>query len=59
MLPKIYRGEHLPHPHITELKVRAIDLAPDRPWPVQADGEPLGSTPATFEIVRQPIRLKI
>jgi YegS/Rv2252/BmrU family lipid kinase len=59
LLPRIYRGEHLPHPHITELKVRSIEVMPDRPWPVQADGEVLGSTPATFEIVRHAIRLKI
>jgi YegS/Rv2252/BmrU family lipid kinase len=59
LLPRIYRGEHLPHRNITELKARSLELAPERPWPVQADGEPLGWTPATFEIVRQPIRLKI
>jgi diacylglycerol kinase family enzyme len=59
LLPRIYRGEHLPHRSITELKARSLELAPERPWPVQADGEPLGWTPATFEIVRQPIRLKI
>jgi YegS/Rv2252/BmrU family lipid kinase len=59
LLPKIYRGEHLPHPNITELKATAAEITPERPWPVQADGELLGWTPATFECVRRPIRLKI
>jgi len=59
LLPKMYRGEHLPSPTISEWKVRAIDVVPERPWPVQADGELLGWTPATFEIIRRPIRIKI
>jgi diacylglycerol kinase family enzyme len=59
LLPSIYRGEHLPHPHIVEMKARSLHVETDLPWPVEADGMPLGTTPATFEIIRQPIRLKI
>jgi len=59
LLPKMYRGEHLPNPAIAEWKVRTLEVVPERPWPVQADGEPLGWTPATFEVIRQPIRIKI
>src|SRR5262245_28853401 len=59
LLPKMYRAEHLPSPTISEWKVRAVDVVPERPWPVQADGEFLGWTPATFEIIRRPIRIKI
>ena len=59
LLPSIYRGEHLPHPHIVELKARSLTLETERPWPVEADGTPLGRTPARFEVIRQPIRLKI
>jgi YegS/Rv2252/BmrU family lipid kinase len=58
-LPKVYRGEHLPHPHIAELRARrAVRVEADRPLPIEADGEELGTTPATFEILPQVIRLK-
>lgn len=61
LLPKIYRGEHLPHQHIVELKSKGLTVEPaaGRPWPVEADGSFLGWTPATFEVIRQPLRLKI
>jgi YegS/Rv2252/BmrU family lipid kinase len=59
LLPKIFRGEHLPHRHIVVMKARSVTLETERPWPVEADGEFLGTTPATFDVIRQPIRLKI
>ena len=53
MLPRIYRhGDHLPDPHIHEMRAKirvAVDA--DRPLPIEADGELLGTTPATFQIV--------
>jgi diacylglycerol kinase (ATP) len=58
-LPAIYRGEHLPDPNIVEMKGRAIEIAADRPLQVEADGRVLGTTPATFEILRLALRLKI
>jgi YegS/Rv2252/BmrU family lipid kinase len=59
MLPRLYRGEHLPDPRIVELKARRVEVRPDRPWPVHADGQLLGRAPATFEVLRQPVRLKV
>jgi diacylglycerol kinase (ATP) len=59
LLPKIYRGDHLPHPNIVEMKGRTIDVDVARTWPVEADGRPVGVTPARFEVIREPIRLKI
>ncbi len=58
-LPKMYRGEHLPHRHIVEMKGRTIAFEADRPLVVEADGRVLGHTPATFQLVRQPISVKI
>jgi diacylglycerol kinase (ATP) len=59
LLPKIYRGEHLPHPHIKELRGRVVEIDAERPLPVEADGEVLGTTPATFTALAQILRLKI
>ncbi len=60
LLPKIYRGEHVPHDHIEEFRVkRSLTVEADRPLPIEADGEVLGTTPATFDVVPQVIRVKL
>lgn len=60
LLPKIYRGEHLPHDHIEELRARAsLTIEADRALPIEADGEVLGTTPATIEVVPHAIRMKL
>jgi diacylglycerol kinase (ATP) len=58
-LPKIYRGAHLPHRNIAELRASRVRVEADPPFLIEADGETLGSTPATFEIIPTPIRLKV
>jgi diacylglycerol kinase (ATP) len=59
ILPKTYLGEHLPHPNIVEYRSRTLRVEASRPLWVQADGELVGKTPATFQIVPKAIRLKI
>ncbi|MFM7718379.1 MAG: diacylglycerol/lipid kinase family protein [Actinomycetota bacterium] len=60
LLPRIYRGDHLPHDHIEEFRVRdAVTIDADRPLELEADGEPLGTTPATIEVLPHPIRMKL
>jgi len=60
MLPKIYRGEHLPHDHVEEFRVKSeLVVEADRPLPIESDGEVLGSTPVTFEVLAQPIQMKL
>ena len=58
-LPKVYRGEHLPHPNMQELKAAVVRVEADRPLPIEADGEVLGVSPATFEVLPEAIRVKI
>jgi diacylglycerol kinase (ATP) len=58
-IPKMYRGEHVPSPNIKELRGREITVDADRPLAVQADGEFLGTTPATFTVLHEAITLKI
>jgi diacylglycerol kinase family enzyme len=60
LLPRVYRGEHIPHDHIAEFRVKnALTIDADRPLPVEADGEVLGFTPATFEVLPQAILMKL
>jgi len=60
LLPKIYRGEHIPHDHIEEFRVkRELVIEADRPLPIEADGEVLGATPATVRVLAQPIAMKL
>lgn len=60
-LPGLFRhGDHVPHPDIRELKARRrITVEADRPMPVVADGQVLGQTPATFEILPHRVLLKL
>jgi diacylglycerol kinase (ATP) len=58
-LPRVYRGRHLPHPQIAELRGSLVRVESEVPLPIEADGELLGTTPATFEIVPGALRLKV
>jgi diacylglycerol kinase (ATP) len=59
IMPKMYKGEHIPHPDIHEAKRVRVSIEADRPLRIEADGELLGSTPATFEVIRDVINLKV
>ena len=59
ILDKAVLGEHLPHPNIVEYRCRTLSVEADRPLPIQADGLVVGTTPATFEVLPQAVRLKI
>jgi diacylglycerol kinase (ATP) len=61
MMPRILRhGDHVPDPNITELRAKIrFAIESDRPLAVVADGDPLGFTPATFQVVPQQILFKL
>ena len=59
IVPKVYRGTHLPHRNIVELRANRVRVETDLPFQIEADGETLGTTPATFEVIRTPIRVKM
>lgn len=59
ILPRVYRGRHVPHPDILQLRGQRIRLESEQPFTIEADGEVLGTTPATVEVLPGPIRLKI
>ena len=58
-LPKVYRGAHLPHRNIAELRAARLSVGADPGFPVEADGELLGTTPASFGIIPGAILMKV
>lgn len=59
-LPKMYRGEHVPSDHIEEMTGKTITVtSTGKPLPVHVDGEVIGRTPATFEVIPQAVRFKV
>ena len=58
-LPKVYKGAHLPHRNIAELRAAQLAIEADTPFLVEADGELLGMTPASFGLIPSCVRLKV
>ncbi|MGH3665553.1 MAG: diacylglycerol/lipid kinase family protein [Egibacteraceae bacterium] len=56
---KIFHGEHLPHPEIREYQSPTVAITPSEPMLIEADGEVLGTTPASFRLLERAITLKI
>ena len=61
LLPRVFRhGDHVPDPNIQEVRAKiSLRVDADRPMPVVADGRPVGTTPVSFQVVPQPILLKL
>jgi diacylglycerol kinase family enzyme len=60
LLPKMFMGEQLPNPGIVELRARErVEVGGSRPLWIQADTEPIGLTPAVFEVLPEALRLKV
>jgi diacylglycerol kinase (ATP) len=59
LLPKMFQGEHVPDDSIHEYRARRIRVESDRPVPLHADGEYLGTTPARFALLPEAITLRI
>jgi diacylglycerol kinase (ATP) len=56
---KIYKGTHLSHPKIEQLRGPIVEIDADEPLPVELDGEQPGTTPARFEIVPRALRVRV
>jgi diacylglycerol kinase (ATP) len=59
VMPKIYRGTHLPHPKGEVLRGSTVSIEADAPMPIQLDGEQPGTTPVRFELAPAAIRLRV
>jgi YegS/Rv2252/BmrU family lipid kinase len=49
--PKVFKGTHVHDPRVQVFRAAEVKLDSDRPFEVYADGDPIGSTPATVRVV--------
>jgi diacylglycerol kinase (ATP) len=59
VMPKVFGGQHVPHPDILEAKRVRASIEATPALRIEADGELLGHTPATFEVLKDIVRLKV
>jgi diacylglycerol kinase family enzyme len=57
--PKLYSGRYLAHPKVELLRSSTVVITAAEPLPLEVDGEPIGSTPARFEVVPGALRLRV
>jgi len=50
-------GAFVDRPHVTYLTARRVEVEADAPVPIETEGEPIGTLPATFELIGE--RLKV
>ena len=56
---KIYKGTHLSHPKIEQLRGARVEIDAEEPLPIELDGEQPGTTPVRFEIVPRALRVRV
>ena len=59
VLPKTYKGNHLPHPRLELLRGKVVTVESAEPLPIELDGEQPGTTPARFEVLPRVLRLRV
>ena len=57
--PQLRRGRHLERDDVQGWRSRSVTVESARPLVVEADGEVLGTTPATFEVLPRALELKV
>jgi YegS/Rv2252/BmrU family lipid kinase len=57
--PKLYSGRYLSHPRVELLRSSTVRIDAAEPLPLEVDGEPIGTTPARFEVVPSALRLRV
>jgi diacylglycerol kinase (ATP) len=57
--PKIYKGKHVHHPKVEVLRSTRVEVDASIQLPIELEGEQVGTTPATFEIVPSALRVRV
>ena len=56
---RVLGGRHLQDPAVKFLRARRVMVDCVRPWPVHIDGDPIGTTPMTFQVVPRALRVLV
>ncbi|HZQ81249.1 MAG TPA: diacylglycerol kinase family protein [Gaiellaceae bacterium] len=56
--PKIYKGTHVHHPKVEVLRSPRVQVDAPATLPIELDGEQVGTTPVTFEVVSGALRIR-
>ena len=59
LIPKIYRGSHLPDKRILQVSGARFEIDAERPLIVEADGELMGHTPVTITVVPGALQMVV
>jgi diacylglycerol kinase (ATP) len=57
--PKIYKGRHVTHPKIEVVRSARVEVDALEHLPIEVEGEQVGTTPATFEVVPGALRVRV
>jgi diacylglycerol kinase (ATP) len=57
--PRLYQGTHLQHPQVKERRATSLVIESDEPLLVEADGELLGETPASFSVIPSALTITV
>jgi len=57
-IPRIYRGTHLTHPKVESIQGTEIQVVSKQRMFIQAEGELVGETPATFRMLPAALQLR-
>jgi YegS/Rv2252/BmrU family lipid kinase len=57
--PKIYKGKHVAHPKVNVARSARVEVDAAEHLPIEVEGEQIGTTPATFEVVPGALRLRV
>jgi diacylglycerol kinase (ATP) len=57
--PKLYKGKHLGHPKVEALRTARVSVDSPEHLPIELDGEQVGTTPASFEVVPGALRVRV
>lgn len=58
-LPSVFKGTHVEHESVDELRGTTVTIAADRPFTVFADGDPIGELPITVRTVPDAIQVLV
>src|SRR5579862_215595 len=57
--PKLYSGGHVRHPKVEVLRSASVSVESPVSLPLEVEGEPVGATPARFDVVPGALRVRV